>query len=102
MQPRVCFRKILWGVFNQLPRAQIENSLYFPREQIHHTTPKAFQQIIPDKMTVISAEWPELRSEFQAGCDILLCNSVSYLGIWGTKVQGLWGSALGNAACLHS
>ena len=47
MQLRVCIRKILWGPFNQLPREQIENSRDFPREQIHHTTPSSFQQIIP-------------------------------------------------------
>ena len=46
MRPRVCLRKILRGAFNQLLREQIENSRYFPREQIHHTTAKAFQQII--------------------------------------------------------
>ena len=46
MRQRVCLRKILRGAFNQLPREQIENSRYFPREQIHHTTPKAFQQIV--------------------------------------------------------
>ena len=31
---------------NQPLREQILNSRYFPREQIHHTTPKAFQQIV--------------------------------------------------------
>ena len=46
MRQRVCLRKILRGAFNQLPREQIENSRYFPRERIHHTTPKAFQQIV--------------------------------------------------------
>ena len=44
--PRVCLRKILRGAFNQLPSEQIFNSRYFPREQIHHTTPKAFHQIV--------------------------------------------------------
>ena len=48
MQLRVCIRKILWGTFNQLPREQIENSRDFPREQIHHTTPSSFQQILPN------------------------------------------------------
>ena len=47
MQLRVCIRKILWGTFNQLPREQIEDSRDFPREQIHHTTPSSFQQIVP-------------------------------------------------------
>jgi len=46
MGQRVCLRKILRGAFNQLPREQIENSRFFPREQIHHTTPKAFQKIV--------------------------------------------------------
>ena len=27
---------------------KIENSRDFPREQIHHVTPSAFQQIVPD------------------------------------------------------
>ena len=47
MRPWVCLRKFLWGAFNQLLSEQIENSWYFPREQIHHTTPSSFQQIIP-------------------------------------------------------
>ena len=34
------------GAFNQLPRDQIENSRDFPGEQIHHTIPKVFQQIV--------------------------------------------------------
>ena len=46
MWQRVCLSKILRGAFNQLPRAQIENSRDFQREQIHHTTPEAFQQIV--------------------------------------------------------
>ena len=44
----VCIRKILWGTFNQLPREHIENSRDLPREQIHHTTPSSFQQIVPN------------------------------------------------------
>ena len=39
---------ILRGAFNQLPREQIETPRDFPREQIHHATPSAFQQIVPD------------------------------------------------------
>ena len=46
MRQRVCLRKILSRAFDQLPREQIENSRDFPREQIHHATPKAFQQIV--------------------------------------------------------
>ena len=56
MQLRVCIRKILWGTFNQLPREQIENSRDFPREQIHHTTPEAFQQIVPEPGALLSPE----------------------------------------------
>ena len=37
--------KTRWA-FNQLLREQIENSRDFLREQIHHTTPKSFQQIV--------------------------------------------------------
>ena len=47
MRPQVCLHKISWVAFNQLPREQIENSQDFPREQIDHATPSAFQQIVP-------------------------------------------------------
>ena len=46
MQQRVCLRKILRGTLNLHPREHIEDSRNFPREQIHHNTPEAFQQIV--------------------------------------------------------
>ena len=40
------WRSVLRGAFKQLPMEQIKNSRDFLREQIHHATPKAFQQIV--------------------------------------------------------
>ena len=48
MWPRVCLLKFLCGAFNQLPREQIENSRYFPREQIHRTTTLVFSTDCPN------------------------------------------------------
>ena len=69
MQLRVCIRKILWGTFNQLPREQIENSRDFPREQIHHTTPSSFQQIVPYLREALAEAGVDVVGERPVGLD---------------------------------
>ena len=54
MQPLRSFPRV-WpqGTFNILPRESIENSRNLPRDSIHHDTPSAFPQIVPNKPTAL-------------------------------------------------